>query len=61
MTSTAWQDLETLDALYERLGWNSTDELTFRIEGNHIVIRNLFQEQREMSARVGPGHPLDNT
>ena len=61
MTTNAFEDLAILDALYEKLGWNSTDELTFRIEGKHIVIRNLFQEQREMSVRVGPGHPLDNT
>jgi len=61
MTTNAFEDLATLDALYERLGWNKTDELTFLIEGNHIVIRNLFQEQRQKPVHIGQGHPLDNT
>ena len=61
MTNTLWQDIEKLDALYEKLGWPHTDPLTFVIEGDKIVIRNLFQEQREKPIRIGPGHPLDNT
>ena len=60
-TNQLYEDIAKLDALYEKLGWNHTDELTFRIEGNHSVIRNLFQEQREKSIHIGQGHPLDNT
>ena len=61
MTNTLWQDMEKLNELYEQLGWPHGDELTMRIEGDKIVIRNLFQEQREKPIRIGPGHPLDNT
>lgn len=42
-----WEDLRKLNALYEELRWNHTDPLTFQIEGDKIVIRNIFQEQRD--------------
>ena len=37
-----------LNALYEELCWPVEDELTIRIEDDHIVIRNLAQEQRDL-------------
>ncbi len=45
--NTLWEDMSTLNALYEELMWSPTDALTIRIEGDHIVIRNLYQEQRD--------------
>lgn len=56
-----YEDMEKLNALFEQLGWPHDDPLTFLIEGDKIVIRNLFQEQREKPIRVCEGHPLDNT
>ena len=47
MTTDLWQDAMRLNALYEELLWPPEDELTIRIEGDHIVIRNLSQEQRD--------------
>ena len=44
--------MEKLDFLYETLGWNHTDPLTFSIEGDKIVIRNLFEEQRNKDITV---------
>ena len=41
-----WEDMERLNALYEELMWPPEDKLTMRIEGDHIVIKNLSQEQR---------------
>ena len=41
-----WEDMRRLNALYEELMWPVNDRLTMRIEGDHIVIRNLAQEQR---------------
>ena len=61
MVANLWEDMAKLDELYTELGWPDTDTLTFQIEDNHIVIRNLFQEQREKPIRVCEGHPLDNT
>ena len=43
-----WEDMRKLNALYEELMWPVDDQLTFRIEEDHIVIRNLSQEQRDM-------------
>ena len=36
--------MERLNALYEELCWDPDDKLTFRIEGDTIVIRNESQE-----------------
>ncbi len=47
-----YEDMEKLDSLYETLGWNHTDPLTFMIEGDKIVIRNLYQEQRDKDITV---------
>jgi|TARA_R110001592_G_scaffold226122_2_gene482178 hypothetical protein len=47
-----WEDMARLNALYEELMWPADDKLTMRIEGNHIVILNLSQEQRERSTEV---------
>ena len=47
MASDLWEDMAKLNALYEELMWPCEDDLTFQIEGNKIVIRNIFQEQRE--------------
>jgi len=41
-----WEDMRRLNALYEELLWPPDDNLTMMIEGDHIVIRNLSQEQR---------------
>jgi len=43
-----YEDMARLNALYEELMWPHTDKLTMRIEDDHIVIRNLSQEQRDM-------------
>ena len=43
-----WEDMSKLNALYEELMWPPEDKLTIRIEGDHIVIKNLSQEQRDM-------------
>ena len=42
-----YEDMARLNALYEELMWPHDDELTIRIEDDHIVIRNLSQEQRD--------------
>ena len=47
MASDMWDDMSRINALYEELCWPVEDELTFMIEGDRIVIRNLFQEQRD--------------
>ena len=54
-----YEDMEKLDFLYESLGWNHTDPLTFMIEGDKIVIRNLFQEQRDKNITLTDGDPHD--
>ena len=54
-----YEDMEKLDALYETLGWNHSDPLTFVIEGDKIVIRNLFQEQRDRDITVTDTHPYE--
>ena len=41
-----YDDMETLNALYEELMWDHDDPLTFQIDGDKIVIRNINQEQR---------------
>jgi hypothetical protein len=46
-TNALWEDMARLNALYEELMWPVDDELTIRIEDNHIVIKNLAQELRE--------------
>lgn len=43
-----WQDMSRLNALYEELMWPVDDELTMRIEDDHIVIKNISQEQRNI-------------
>ena len=47
MATDLWQDVMRLNALYEELMWPEDDDLTIRIEDDHIVIRNLSQEQRD--------------
>ena len=54
-----YEDMEKLDSLYETLGWNHSDPLTFVIEGDKIVIRNLFQEQRDRDITITDGHPYE--
>jgi hypothetical protein len=54
-----YADMEKLDKLYEQLGWPHTDSLTFRIEGDKIVIRNLFQEQRDKNITITDKHPFE--
>ena len=41
-----YDDLKKLDTLYEELDWDHRDLLDFRIEGNHITIRNRSREGR---------------
>ena len=54
-----YEDMEKLDSLYETLGWNHSDPLTFVIEGDKIVIRNLFQEQRDRDITITDCHPYE--
>jgi len=54
MATDLWQDMARLNALYEELMWPSEDDLTIRIEGDHIVIRNLSQEQRDCNIEFTP-------
>ncbi len=51
MASDLWEDMAKLNALYEELLWPPGDELTFQIDGDKIVIRNIFQEQRDEHLR----------
>ena len=51
MVSDLWEDMAKLNALYEELLWPPDDELTFQIDGDKIVIRNIFQEQRDEHLR----------
>ena len=60
MVSNLWEDMEKLDILYERLGWNHTDPLTFVIEGDKVVIRNLYHEQRNKNITLTDGDPHDD-
>tara|TARA_B100001778_G_scaffold276569_1_gene239962 strand:+ start:1191 stop:1361 length:171 start_codon:yes stop_codon:yes gene_type:complete len=41
-----WDDMDRLNGLYEELEWDHTDYLDFKIEGNHITIRNRSREGR---------------
>ena len=41
-----WQDMDKLNCLYEALEWAPTAYLEFKIEGNHITIRNRSREGR---------------
>ena len=50
MASDLWEDMAKLNALYEELLWPPEDELTFQIDGDKIVIRNVFQEQRQSNS-----------
>ena len=59
MVSNLWEDMEKLDSLYETLGWNHTDPLTFLIEGDKVVIRNLYHEQRNKNITLTDGDPHD--
>ena len=54
MATDLWQDAARLNALYEELMWPEDDELTIRIEDDHIVIRNLAQEQRDCNIEFIP-------
>ena len=40
-----WEDMATLNTLYEELCWDHDDDLMFTIEGDRIVIRNVSQEE----------------
>ena len=59
MVSNLWEDMEKLDILYERLGWNHTDPLTFMIEDGNVVIKNPYHEQRQKNITVTDGDPHD--
>ena len=52
MVANLYEDMEKLNLLYETLGWNHTDPLTFSVEWDRIVIRNLYQEQRDKNITV---------
>ncbi len=54
-----YDDMQALDKLYEQLGWPATDPLTFTVEGDKIVIRNLFQEQRNKNITLTDKHPYE--
>lgn len=42
-----YDDMERLNDLYEELMWAHDDPLTFQIDGDKIVIRNINQEERD--------------
>ena len=54
-----YDDMQALDKLYEQLGWPATDPLTFLIEGDKVVIRNLYHEQRNKNITLTDGDPHD--
>ena len=39
-----WEDMRTLNDLYEKLRWGHEDKLDFFIEGQRIIIRNKTRE-----------------
>ena len=49
-----YEDMARLNALFEELCWPHDDELTIRIEDDHIVIRNLAQEMRDIDITFTP-------
>ena len=43
-----WDDMDRLNGLYEELGWDHTDYLDFKIEGNELLdYQNKFLERVE--------------
>ena len=44
MPNDLWGDMRRLNALYEELMWDHTDELEFIIENGRIVIFNKTHE-----------------
>ena len=59
MVSDLYEDMERLNNLYEELGWPHEDPLTIQIEGDKIVIRNLFHEQRNKNITLTDNHPFE--
>lgn len=57
--NSLWEDLKKLNDLYEELDWPHDDPLTFQIEGDKIVIRNLFHEQRKKNITITDNHPFE--
>ena len=49
-----YTDMARLNALYEELLWPHDDVLTMQIVDDHIVIRNLSQEQRDCDITFTP-------
>ena len=49
-----YEDMARLNALYEELLWPHDDVLTMQIVDDHIVIRNLAQEQRDCDITFTP-------
>tara|TARA_B100001063_G_C16457781_1_gene401525 strand:+ start:367 stop:558 length:192 start_codon:yes stop_codon:yes gene_type:complete len=49
-----YEDMARLNALYEELMWPHDDPLTMQIVDDHIVIRNLAQEQRDCNIEFTP-------
>ena len=49
-----YEDMARLNALYEELLWPHDDALTMQIVDDHIVIRNLAQEQRDCDITFTP-------
>ena len=39
-----WEDISTLNTLYEELCWDNDDDLQFTIEGDRIIIVNKTRE-----------------
>ena len=39
-----WEDISTLNTLYEELCWDHDDDLQFTIEGDRIIIVNKTRE-----------------
>ena len=42
-----WEDIQTLDDLYEELLWHPDDELQFTHDGKRVIIINKTQENNK--------------
>ena len=45
MTADLWDDMSSINAMYEELMWDHDDELEFIMENGRIVIYNKTQEE----------------
>ena len=48
MPTDLWEDITTLNALYEELCWDWEDDLQFSIEGDRIVVTNKSLQKEKV-------------